>query len=140
MTLQVDASQNGLGAAVIQNQGAVAYASKAMNDTQCCYAQIEKELLAVVFTCNRFHQYIYGKTITVESDHKPLEAILKKPLSQAPSCLHKMLMQLQAYDINLVYKKGSEMCISSCDNTRAIQRRHSFGTIHPSNVIRVLGH
>jgi hypothetical protein len=50
-----------------------------MNDTQRRYTQIEKELLAVVFACNRFHQYIYGKTITVESDHKPLETILKKP-------------------------------------------------------------
>ncbi|CAB4013612.1 Transposon Ty3-I Gag-Pol, partial [Paramuricea clavata] len=108
VTLQVDASQNGLGAALIQNQGPVAYASKAMNDTQRRYAQIEKELLAVVFACKRFHQYVYGKTITVESDHKPLEAILKKSLSQAPSRLQKMLMQLQAYDINLVYKKGSE--------------------------------
>ena len=112
VTLQVDASQNGLGAALIQNQGPVAYASKAMNDTQRRYAQIEKELLAVVFACKRFHQYVYGKTITVESDHKPLEAILKKPLSQAPSRLQKMLMQLQAYDINLVYKKGSEMYIA----------------------------
>ncbi|CAB4024841.1 Hypothetical predicted protein [Paramuricea clavata] len=112
VTLQVDASQNGLGAALIQNQGPVAYAWKAMNDTQRRYAQIEKELLAVVFACTRFHQYVYGKTITVESDHKPLEAILKKPLSQAPSRLQKMLMQLQAYDINLVYKKGSEMYIA----------------------------
>ena len=112
VTLQVDASQNGLGAALIQNQDPVAYASKAMNDTQRRYAQIEKELLAVVFACKRFHQYVYGKTITVEGDHKPLEAILKKPLSQAPSRLQKMLMQLQAYDINLVYKKGSEMYIA----------------------------
>ena len=112
VTLQVDASQNGLGAGLIQNQGPVAYASKAMKDTQRRYAQIEKELLAVVFACKRFHQYVYGKTITVESDHKPLEAILKKPLSQAPSRLQKMLMQLQAYDINLVYKTGSEMYIA----------------------------
>ena len=112
VTLQVDASKNGLGAALIQNQGPVAYASKAMNDTQRRYAQIEKELLAVVFACKRFHQYVYGKTITVESDHKPLEAIFKKPLSQAPSRLQKMLMQLQAYDINLVYKTGSEMYIA----------------------------
>ncbi|CAB4030046.1 Hypothetical predicted protein [Paramuricea clavata] len=112
VTLQVDASQNGLGAALIQNQGPAAYASKAMNDTQRRYVQIEKELLTVVFACKRFHHYVYGKTITVESDHKPPEAILNKPLSQAPSRLQKMLMQLQAYDINLVYKKGSEMYIA----------------------------
>jgi hypothetical protein len=45
--LQVDASQAGLGAALIQEHGPVTYASKAMNATQCRYAQIEKELLAV---------------------------------------------------------------------------------------------
>ena len=46
-----------------------------MNATQQNYAQIEKELLAVLFACKRFHQYIYGKKMVVESDHKPLEAI-----------------------------------------------------------------
>ena len=75
VTLQADASQKGLGAVLYQDEGPVAYASKAMNATQQNYAQIEKELLAVLFACKRFHQYIYGKKVVVESDHKPLEAI-----------------------------------------------------------------
>ena len=112
VTFQVDVSKAGLGAALIQEHGSVAFALKAMNETQCRYAQIEKELLAVVFACKRFHQYVYGKHITIESDHKPLEAIFKKPLSQAPSRLQKMVMQLQAYDITLVYKKSAEMHIA----------------------------
>ena len=44
------------------------------------YAQIEKELLAIVFALDRFHTYIYGKRITVETDHKPLISIVKKAL------------------------------------------------------------
>ena len=112
VTMQVDASQKGLGAALYQDQGPVAYASKAMNNTQQNYAQIEKELLAIVFGCKRFHQYIYGKHVTIETDHKPLEAIFAKPLSQAPSRLQKMLLQLQGYDIDLKYKKGTEMYIA----------------------------
>ena len=92
VTLQVDASKAGLGAAMIQKHGPVAFASKAMNETQCRYAQIEKELLAVVFACKRSHQYVYGKHITIESDHKPLEAIFKKPLSQAPTILAKIIV------------------------------------------------
>ena len=109
VTLQVDASQAGLGAVLYQEDGPVAYASKALNQTQQNYAQIEKELLAVLFACKRFHQYIYGKKALVESDHKPLEAIFQKPLSQAPPRLQKMLMQLQEYDLDLRYKKGTEM-------------------------------
>ena len=112
VTLQVDSSLHGMGAALLQDQGPVAYASKALNETQKKYATIEKELLAVVFACKRFHQYIYGKPIHVESDHKPLQAIFTKPLSQAPSRLQKMLMQLQEYDITLTYKKGTEMYLA----------------------------
>ena len=70
VTLQVDASQHGLGAALIQTNGPVAYASKALNETQRRYAQIEKELLAIVFGCKRFHQYAYGITINIETDSR----------------------------------------------------------------------
>ena len=77
VTLQVDASQGGVRAALIQDEGPVAYASKAMNETQQRWAQIEKELFAVLFAHKRFHQYVYGKLVTVESDHRPLEIIFR---------------------------------------------------------------
>ena len=128
ITLQVDASQKGLGAALIQDQGPVAYASKAMNETQQRYAQIEKELLAIVFGCKRFHQYIYGKHVIIETDHKPLESIYNKPLSQAPSRLQRMLLQLQEYDIELRYKKGSEMYLADA-LSRAFTLRSTQGTV-----------
>ena len=60
VTLQCDASQSGLGAAVMQNGQPVAYASQALTPAETRYAQIEKELLAIVFACNRFETYIYG--------------------------------------------------------------------------------
>ena len=112
VTLQVDASHGGVGAASIQDEGPVAYASKAMNETQQHWAQVEKELFAVLFAYKRFHQYVYGKPVTVESDHRPVEFIFQKPFSQAPPRLQKMLLQLQEYDINLVYKRGKEMYLA----------------------------
>ena len=60
MTLQVDACKTGLGAVPIQEDHPVSYASRAMTDTQNRYTMIEKELLAIVFGCERFYQYIYG--------------------------------------------------------------------------------
>ena len=59
--LQVDASNSGLGAVLTQSNMPVAYASRSLTPAETRYAQIEKELLAVVFGCNRFHQYIYSK-------------------------------------------------------------------------------
>ena len=43
----------------------------------------------------RFHTYTYGREVTVESDHKPLEVIFKKPLHRAPKRLQRMLMRVQ---------------------------------------------
>ena len=78
--IQAHASQSGLGACLIQNDKPIAYASRTLKSAERAYAQIEKEMLAITFACRKFHPYIYGKLTQVESDHKPLESIMKKPL------------------------------------------------------------
>ena len=76
MVLQVDASKKGLGATLMQENKRVAFASKALTDTESTrYANIEQKLLAVVYGCEKFHNYLYGQSFTVQSDHKPLESI-----------------------------------------------------------------
>ena len=61
VTLQCDASQFGLGAALLQIEQPIAYASRAISNAETRYAQIEKELLAIVFACERFESYVYGR-------------------------------------------------------------------------------
>ena len=112
LTLQADASKDGLGACLLQDGHPVCYASRALTDTEKRYAQIEKELLAIVFAAKRFHQYVYGRPVTVQSDHKPLEVIMRKPLSKAPARLQGMLLQLQRYDLNVTYTPGKHMDIA----------------------------
>ena len=94
LVLQCDASEKGLGASLLQEGRPIAYASRALTPAECNYAQIEKELLAIVFGVERFHQYTYGRKVTVDSDHKPLEMISRKHLASAPRRLQKMLMRL----------------------------------------------
>jgi hypothetical protein len=84
LTLSVDASSTGLGCCLMQEGQPIAYASRALTKTQQNYAQIEKETLAVVYGCEKFHTYVYGRTVDVETDHKPLQSIFTKPLHQAP--------------------------------------------------------
>ena len=62
--------------------------------------------------CDRFDQYVFGREITVETDHKPLEVILRKPLFAAPKRLQRMMMQLQKYNLKVVYKRGTELYIA----------------------------
>ena len=84
VTVQADASQRGLGACLLQDGQRIAYASKSLTDTETRYANIERELLAIVFACQRFNTYVLGRPFTVESDHKPLEMIHQKSLASAP--------------------------------------------------------
>ena len=65
-------------------------------------------MLAVVFGRQRFHQCIYGKKVIIRSGHKPLEAIMKKPLQNTSPRLQRMLLSLQKNDIHLVYLAGKE--------------------------------
>ena len=60
--LQVDASGKGLGAALIQldnrnKEHFIAFASKTLTPTEQCYANIKRELLAMVFGIERFHTF-----------------------------------------------------------------------------------
>ena len=63
--LKVDASPVGLGATLLQRSGdsvrPVAYASRTLTDVERRYSQTEKEALAVVWECERFHTYLYDK-------------------------------------------------------------------------------
>ena len=112
LILQCDASNKGLGAALLQHGKPVAFVSRALTNTEQHYAAIEKEMLAVVWSLERFHQYTFGRTVTVHSDHRPLEAIVRKPLDRAPRRLQNMLMRAQAYDYNIVWKPGKEQYIA----------------------------
>ena len=112
ITIQTDASQSGIGSCLIQEGHPVIYASRSLTSAEQNHAQIEKELLAIVFTCERFHQFVYGNDIVVHSDHKPLEAIMTKPLSQTPPRIQRLLIRLQKYNLMVQFVPGKLMFIA----------------------------
>nr|XP_039272273.1 uncharacterized protein K02A2.6-like [Styela clava] len=70
-------------------------------------------MYAIVFGCERFHDYLFGQVhITVQSDHKPLETILKKPLHCAPMRLQRMILRIHSYPLDVKYKAGKELFIA----------------------------
>ena len=84
-----------------------------MTETETRYSQIEKEMLAAVFACSRFRDYVLGNLkIEVKTDHQPLVSIFKKPLNAAPARLQRMLLQLQQYSLKVKYKKGKDLVIA----------------------------
>ena len=90
----------------------VAFASKTFTPVESRYANIERECLSVVFGLEKFHTYIYGNHVTVYNNHKPLEMIWKKPIQAAPPRLQRMLLRLQKYYYNIIYKPGKQMVLA----------------------------
>jgi len=113
VTIQCDASQDGIGGVLLQGGKPVFFTSRAMTKTEERYAQIEKEMLAILHCCIKLDQFIYGRNmITIETDHKPLVSIFKKPISDSPKRLQRMLLHLQKYSLQVTYKKGTELYIA----------------------------
>ena len=110
--VQADASLRGLCTCLIQDGKPIAFASKSLMGAESRYANIKRELLAIVFACIWFNTYLQGCRFTVQSDHKPLEMIHLKSMHNAPPRIQRMLLQLQKYDMKIEYKPGSEMLLA----------------------------
>lgn len=112
ITLSVDASSEGLGCVIFQNNRPIAYGSRALTETEKMYSQIEKECLAIAFGCKKFSQYLFGQKFVVETDHKPLISIFKKPLNKSPIRLQRIRIKLQSFDFVLKHIAGKEIIIA----------------------------
>ena len=128
---------------LLQEGNPVAFASRTLTDAETRYAQIEKELLAVVFSLEKFNQYVYGRHVTVHSDHKPLEAILAKPLWKAPRQLQGMMLRLQKYDFEIKYLKVKLMYVAETLSRAYLPTSKSHGpqdnieSVHRTKYLRV---
>ncbi|KAJ6648539.1 Retrovirus-related Pol polyprotein [Pseudolycoriella hygida] len=99
----------GLGAVLIQlnDKGprVISYASKSLSDTEKRYCQTEKEALALVWSVERFHFYLYGRNFELITDHKPLEVIFA-PVSKPCARIERWVLRLQSYRFKVIYKPG----------------------------------
>ena len=104
-----DASPVGLGGVLVQKQGeefrVISYASRSLSDVECRYSQTEKEALALVWVCERFHPYLYGVKFELLTDHKPLEFIYS-PRSKPSARIERWVLRLQPYQYSVRYIKG----------------------------------
>jgi hypothetical protein len=119
--LTTDASNDAIGAVLSQGPIGkdlpIAYASRTLNTAEKNYSVVERELLAIVWGCKYFRQYILGTKFTIVTDHRPLTWIfsVKDPSSR----LLRWRLKLEEYQYEVVYKKGSNNT-----NADALSRIH----------------
>jgi len=108
----VDASPVGLGAILSQQQAdggyrPVCYASRSLTSVERRYSQTEKEALAVVWGCERFRMYLYGREFELLTDHKPLEMIYSR--TSKPSLrIERWALRLLPFTFKVRYIPGSQ--------------------------------
>ena len=84
-------------------------------------------MLAIVFSLEKFNQYTFGHHVKIQSDHKPLESILKKSFARAPKRLQGMMMRLQKYDYEVQHERSTNLYLAD-----TLSRAYLPTTIHPT--------
>ena len=132
-----DASSYGLVGVVLQQQDddtwkPVAYLSRALTNTDMHYSQSEKECLALTWLCKRASDYILGKPIVGETDHKPLLPMLMTHcLDQVPPRSQRFCMCLMRFHIQeMIHVPGKNMYTSDTLSRMMMKETTSKETSH----------
>ncbi|UYV70775.1 K02A2.6-like, partial [Cordylochernes scorpioides] len=128
--ISADASSFGIGGVLRQEQPdgslkPVAYVSRTLSETEKRYSQIEKEGLAIVWTCDRLKDYVTGIKIHIETDHKTLIAIFTpKPLEDITPRLQRLKMRMMRYSYQISHIAGKKQIVADLLSRKPISKRH----------------
>ncbi|XP_062373903.1 uncharacterized protein K02A2.6-like [Sardina pilchardus] len=112
-----DASAIAIGAVMSQLQGGVerpiAFASRALSPTEQRYSVGEREALACLWACERWHMYLYGRKFTLRTDHQALTTLLATSgTGHKPLRLHRWADRLQQYNYGLQFTPGRDNVVA----------------------------
>ncbi|MDD0148337.1 reverse transcriptase, partial [Shigella flexneri] len=123
--IMCDASDYAVGSVLCQRQDKVLttiyYASRMLSAPELNYATTEKELLAIVFSFNKFRPYVLGSKVTVFTDHSAIKYLMVK--KDAKPRLIRWVLLLQEFDVEVQDKAGKQNLVA--DHLSRLAEPHS---------------
>ena len=123
--LHCDASDSGLGAVLVQKVDRWHVASRTLTDAEKNYSTTEKEALAIVWSLDYFHPYIYAATFTIHTDHAALKSILSTEMPKGRIAAGSWLFKDHQFTISSTKRayRNEDADASQPDRTKQPGRR-----------------
>nr|MDZ8005329.1 RNase H-like domain-containing protein [Nostoc sp. DedSLP05] len=114
--IECDASGSGLGAVLTQRGRPLAFESKKLTDTEKRLSTYSKEMLAILHAIRKWRQFLFGAKFFIKTDHLSLKHLLTQGTLIEEQ--QKWVDQLQAYDFEIIYKKGTDNIVANALSRR----------------------
>ena len=119
------------------SERSLVYASRSLSEMEQRYAHIDKETLSIIFAVKRFHQYLFGLSFTIITDHKPLLGLFgsyKVIPAMSSSRMQRWALMLSAYDYTIEPRSGIKN-----SNADALSRLPMQNTVDESEIFTTHG-
>jgi len=116
-SIHVDSSNYAVGGALTQpdlcqRERPVAFISKKLTKTQQSWSTIKKETFATIWALGQFRNWIFGKPVTLFTDHNPITYLTDVAPKSAK--LMRWALANQQYDVTFCYKAGRANVVADC--------------------------
>ena len=105
-TIEIDASDKGIGVVLMQQGHPIAYLSKSLSKRSQTLSTYEKECLVVILVVDRWKPYLQHQPFTIAFDQKSLIHLGEQKLSDGLQ--HKAFVKLLGLHYKMVCKKGPD--------------------------------
>ncbi|XP_040069533.2 uncharacterized protein LOC115325180, partial [Ixodes scapularis] len=140
--VSTDASNYGLGAVLQQQHGqklkTVAFASRSLTDTERRYSVGEKEALAILWSCEKWHTYLWRRQFTIRTDHRALVTLMStQGTGVRPLRISRWTARLFNYNFIMEYRKGADNTVADALSRLPIKDTEN-GTNFPEEVVSIV--
>ena len=120
VVIHTDASSEGLGCTLLQNDKPVMFASRKLNPVEKRYSVIEKEFLGIVYALRKFRRLLMFNKCHIKTDHKPILGLLDKKIDNLPIRIQKWIMEIQPFDVSFDYIPGFKNVLSDAHSRNPV--------------------